>query len=574
MSRRVEIPAAGASRRGTVLVVCLILSVVVIGFVSAGISMSLASGRWFEHSLAQTEALALAEAATELRQKTLIDEIANFAGDSVLLGDRSHAIAKAGEVLQVTSSVALDVQGGSTDEVELTEADGVVTFVRYYRITGQATTGGARMEVTRTIQVGRTPLFQFCVFYDGDLEILPGPNMTLAGRVHANGDVYLNTNGTLTIDSDYLRCTGELFRGRKDSSAGATGTVRVRRQGTTDYGVLTAAMASGERWSGGACDPVYYGNYGNDSAQWIDFANATWDGTVQTQAHGVKEVAAPQFETMEPGGHYHNEAGLVIEYTGGALTVLRRTGSGAVQDVTAALPADSVTVDSLYDGREGKNVGAINVDVKKLQDAGLMPDNGVLYAHRSDVSAADPNGFLFKNGKELEAPTFIVSPCPVYLQGDFNCPDAGSGYEKQAAIVMADALNLLSNAWDGTKGPGTGLPAASATTVNAALVSGTVPTPDVPDGSYSGGLENYPRFHENWNGRNMSISGAFISLFESRYATGRWRYGNPCYTAPVRLWGFDPDLLRRGGAFLRNLVPFAVYVRRLAWDDNDPSLLH
>ncbi len=171
----------------------------------------------------------------------------------------------------------------------------------------------------------------------------------------------------------------------------------------------------------------------------------------------------------------------------------------------------------------------------------------------------------------MSDPTFIVSPDPVYIQGDFNAPGAGSGYTKQAAVVMCDALNILSNAWDGSKAPGTGLPGASPTTINTAMITGTVSTPDDPDGSYSGGLENYPRFHENWSGVELKIRGSFIRLFDSQYAKGLWHYGGSYYTAPGRNWGFDPDLLNHHSSFLKDLLPFAVYVRRMAWDDNQVS---
>src|SRR5690606_268276 len=39
------------------------------------------------------------------------------------------------------------------------------------------------------------PIFQFAAFYNKDLEINPGPDMTLNGRVHANGNLYLTSDG-------------------------------------------------------------------------------------------------------------------------------------------------------------------------------------------------------------------------------------------------------------------------------------------------------------------------------------------------------------------------------------------
>lgn len=69
------------------------------------------------------------------------------------------------------------------------------------------------------------PMFQFAAFYDKDLEILPGPNMRLSGPVHTNGDLYLNSDNTLTIDGQ-VTTVGALFRGRKNTNA-CGGTVRV-----------------------------------------------------------------------------------------------------------------------------------------------------------------------------------------------------------------------------------------------------------------------------------------------------------------------------------------------------------
>ncbi|MCM8788082.1 MAG: hypothetical protein NC935_08570 [Candidatus Omnitrophica bacterium] len=53
----------------------------------------------------------------------------------------------------------------------------------------------------------RIPTFQHIVFYNDDLEILPGPNMLLSGRMHCNKDIYVDAGvgSTLTIDTFYFR---------------------------------------------------------------------------------------------------------------------------------------------------------------------------------------------------------------------------------------------------------------------------------------------------------------------------------------------------------------------------------
>lgn len=99
--------------------------------------------------------------------------------------------------------------------------------------------GDTEANVSADFNVGNIPLFQFIAFYAGDLEILPGPNMTLNGRIHTNGDLYLNTNtgSTLSIADNpnagiysvQVSAKGDIYRGRKDTTqpSPCTGTVSV-----------------------------------------------------------------------------------------------------------------------------------------------------------------------------------------------------------------------------------------------------------------------------------------------------------------------------------------------------------
>jgi hypothetical protein len=97
------------------------------------------------------------------------------------------------------------------------------------------------------------------------------------------------------------------------------------------------------------------------------------------------------------------------------------------------------------------------------------------------------------------------------------------------------------------------------------MVTGNVRTPD-GGGTYSGGFENLPRFHENWTGRTATILGAFVNMYQSSFARSPWRYGGDVYTAPNRNWNHDPDFLDPNR--LPPFTPNAVYVRRVLWDDN------
>jgi hypothetical protein len=77
------------------------------------------------------------------------------------------------------------------------------------------------------------------------------------------------------------------------------------------------------------------------------------------------------------------------------------------------------------------------------------------------------------------------------------------------------------------------------TTINAAFLTGNTPTQNI-DGSskdYSGGVENFPRFHENWSNVNFNYNGSMVEMFQSQQATGRWASAN--YSPPIRNWAFD-----------------------------------
>ena len=64
---------------------------------------------------------------------------------------------------------------------------------------------------------------------------------------------------------------------------------------------------------------------------------------------------------------------------------------------------------------------------------------------------------------------------------------------------------------------------------------------------YSGGLENFPRFLESWNGIGFTYNGSMVVMFPSRYAKSYWRGpgtgASDYYQAPTRRWAFDQNFL-------------------------------
>ncbi len=164
-----------------------------------------------------------------------------------------------------------------------------------------------------------------------------------------------------------------------------------------------------------------------------------------------------------------------------------------------------------------------------------------------------PSAVRIINGANIPHDLFpiglsIVTNLPAYVVGNFNTASNTRSIDSEPwmpVMIGADALSLLSNAWDDKNAPwnNTGSYSrryASSTTYNFEFLGGTVETTDA--GHYSGGIENYPRFLEKWSGRTATIHGSLVVGYASVYQYQRWKYGSPVYQAPTRRWSFDEHL--------------------------------
>ena len=586
--------AAGAiGRRGRGTSGVALLYAVFGAFVAAGLvtllaTLSRVSDRGAAVKRHGAEARYLAEGAVEAAKKRIQVAIANWEA--------------------VPASGTADVAGTPVDytieptgfSATVSDPAGIQTLVTGYRISASAGSQGHRATANRTINAEATPIFQFAVFYTNDLEVNPGPNMTLSGRVHTNGDMYLGSNATLTMNTNYVHAVGSIHRNRKDDPAASTGTVTIRKWVSNPFDPTAPAQyvtmpsrsqlaALGIDSSSGFDADFLLGHdddgdgrfatddgdlvleSGEDLLPWGPGALESWDEpegyangaghTVLDGSHGVGEAVTPlvdsisMFEESEGGdyvwngssyvaapypgggthdkGYYHGEAGLSILVKPGPPTTWKAYDGDGV-DVTAAV-AGAVSLGSLYDARQAGggagNTALVNINVGALAATGRFPSNGLLYAaHYGAGTGTAARGVKLTNAATLPAKLTVVSEDPIYVQGDYN------KNAKKGAALIGDAINLLSNSWNGSKTHSNGLPVASNTVYNAAMVSGNRGS---SEGDYNGGLENLPRFHENWNNKVCTIAGSLVNFWDSRHATGAWVYGGNYYTAPQRQWTYD-----------------------------------
>ncbi len=481
--------------------------------------------------------------------------------------------------------------------------DGLASFLTLFRVEGTATVGRSRERARSVVAARRIPLFQFAMFFENDMNFwLPAP-MTIKGRLHCNGRVFAKTANTLNFNTNYFGAVGGYFGTTILASTGV-GTVSPQvRQWVEDIWDPAHAL----NYFGLTCENAMdllgipsdhgfdstFAGYDKDSdgdfddvGDWLPFSPGAIAGTspaplymgggdghtLHTEADGLEELIVPPIDTLSmyaasaggdyawdafqnayapvaagtgthSQGSYHENADLsIISWPNGTWKAYNQNGI----EVTASV-ATAITATSMYDARQaagtGQKIQLTSIDVSKLNTTGYFPANGLLYvAGYGAGTGKDALGFELNKGSQLQGALTVVSPNSVYVRGDYNTS------AQKPASVIADAVNLLSNAWNNSKASG-GLPTASNTTYNLSVVTGDVD--EASSGYFQGGPMNALRRHETWTGKTETVKGSIVCMFRSQYATGRYRNDTDYFRPPTRVWNYDPNL-----DVVTNLPPF------------------
>lgn len=526
----------------------------------AAATLSQVRSRHSEVTIEGRKLSTLLEGVAQVAAGRLRDAMVNHEADQIPEGDdRVEGVALIGG-----QEIPYTLARADVEMEPRVAGDGVSTYVDQFIFRASAMGDLGVFESADVLfEVERTPLFQFGIFYGRELEILPGPEMIVNGRVHANGDLHVDGRRGLTLGTSYVRSAGKIYR------RGIEGVGGEEEGKGYDHGRVQVLNAE----SGEIVD--WDKETDSDSPDWHDAALDLFGGTVQSDVHGVQELIPPPVPEMAEEGIYHAramESGIVvldgrIWMAGVDVTDDLSNPEGPYGDRYMNLLTEVETADR----REDALVRLQTVDVGLLADyvaAGHFPGefNGILWCGREYEPGDRPDGTQFANASILPREGLtIVSDKPVYLKGDFNSVD------KVPAAVMADAVTVLSNSWDNTaklsdRRP---KPAYEGTTVNAAILAGNVPS---DDDRYSGGVQNLVRLLEDWSPdgggwTRLTISGSFVCLEPSRYATGP--YGSRYFDPPKRSFSFDEDFLDRD--FLPPGTPLAVRISKaVVWEKEGP----
>ena len=420
------------------------------------------------------------------------------------------------------------------------------------------------------------PVFQFGVFFEGDLEATNLPPMDFAGWVHSNGNIYLSSGNAYY--HDMITTPNKVFRDWKAQHQLATG---VEIDNASGNGVLLEFDSR--------THPT--------PAAFRAESNLKFDNRLMTDAYGVDSLSLPLPAGVTPyelilardGGDselerkakYAWKADWVIEVDlggtnpGFAPSKGKAKGKGKVKSTDFCEKKATIrpvgmkipktkdckkiftwTWEAFYDSREQRYVDVVDIDVGELfQWTGGEADRKTYVMHISFsdwLGAEDPQGdgvfpaVRLINGAQLDNPLTIATSHPIYIQGDYN-----TGIWQPASLV-GDAITFLSNNWNDAdhEDAVVVMTTPANTTYNGAILAGHSATPcdhEEPGCTggaggyqdwYGGGIENFPRFLENWMGRTVTYVGALVSVHESVNPTGTWNIGN-YYWPPTRDWSFD-----------------------------------
>lgn len=176
---------------------------------------------------------------------------------------------------------------------------GLNTIPYRYTVSSVAenTEGDEETELGAEFEVHNIPIFQFLAFYANDLYIMPAPTMNLAGRVHTNGNLYLNVNAGATLSIGdrqpqmpfvQVSAAQNIYRGGFKDYTGqiCTGTVIVDQLSDT-------ALPSPD------LDPRTLGCVGSGAAP---VPQATLSGYLGSMLAGVSPMQTPSMNSIARGG--------------------------------------------------------------------------------------------------------------------------------------------------------------------------------------------------------------------------------------------------------------------------------
>jgi hypothetical protein len=151
---------------------------------------------------------------------------------------------------------------------------GLIANLKPYTLTATAQSSMAQCKLSRDMNNYLIPLFQFGMFSDEDIELHPGPDFTFNGRVHANGNIYVN--GSVKFLAKVTTANELIFDVLRNGSTrtGATVSMQV---GSINVALNKGSMINGPNLASATASPAGQQGYFPGSPNGT--INSSWKST-------------------------------------------------------------------------------------------------------------------------------------------------------------------------------------------------------------------------------------------------------------------------------------------------------
>ncbi len=316
-------------------------------------------------------------------------------------GDFAQSVAFDGEHVAVSLSDAESCSPCPPTRIPLGEVFAGLNTIPYrYTIhsTAARLAGDTEAHVAGEFDIHNIPIFQFLAFIDGDLFIMPLPDMTLHGRIHTNGDLYVQPDAELRIEdlppqlaSVQVTAVGDIYRGGRKYDADW------RCWGGAYIDKLEDLAAPP-----GDLDPLEMACAGESAV--ADDELARWLGSVKSE---VENIVTPDVDVFDRGdGLYWERADLRI--------VLNLDVAAPPYDFGALCPGAPASPNGLFPIEVQTAGGALDADRTNHLRRFMCERRGALFYNDVPVDAPGRNDAARAADPANYAPNFAPLGETVY----------------------------------------------------------------------------------------------------------------------------------------------------------------
>jgi hypothetical protein len=466
------------------------------------------------------------------------------------------------------------------------------------------------------------PITTYAIFYNGALEFTQCATMTVRGRVHANNLIAVGTSASLTFN-DLVDATltigGPTLDGITpspwnenttfglgyrtnvptvtiamsmtnshsiidqppvgESPSSQQGQVRVYNQAhvqilvsnlppvSTNYPIAQVTMVFQTSVNGNLPGMDIYSNYFTYIYTNIYYTNTTppykytnwcftnYSCSSTTQPSGLELFLSLTNRFTDMRQYQTNM--FVTQIDVGAYSNWLGTNSFILSKFNSA------TLPTILYVADRRSIGTNKLAVVRLVDGARLP-----YNNHIGFTVGTPNPLYVKGNYNVTADGVDFAYTPNSTTNNPNCT--------VPAALLCDAITVLSSSFTDNTSSNTVGTASVSNTVNAAVITGNVPSTDTTATGFSGGVHNLMRLQENWSSSTLVLNTSIVVLWASNMATNQFRNPtgwsgviNPYYSPPTRQWGFDPNFYNP--ALQPPGIPTALVPIRFNWTVPPPG---